>query len=234
MPFKPSDSEQRSPSLYYRGCWHRVSHDFIQYLHQLNMLLTCLAFLYLLELYNPKTFIIHAVSLGQASAHCPIFLTAASRRSQARVSVPMCPSTLSGRIPIRLGRPLPHQLTNRIQTPLVACGLSIPHSLSSYMRTMKLTRYQHPFRNVIPLYKVDYLYFTHPSAAFLGCPIIARLACNKHTATVRSEPGSNPSQLIYFFLLYSQNTIFFNLSGRPFSSNFSLFTNSLLLESFFL
>ena len=24
-PFKPSDSEQRSPPLSYRGCWHRVS-----------------------------------------------------------------------------------------------------------------------------------------------------------------------------------------------------------------
>ena len=31
----------------------------------------------------------HAVWLDQASAHCPIFLTAASRRSSVRVSVPM-------------------------------------------------------------------------------------------------------------------------------------------------
>ena len=27
--FKPNDSEQRSPPLYYRGCWHRVSRDFL-------------------------------------------------------------------------------------------------------------------------------------------------------------------------------------------------------------
>ncbi len=27
-PFKPSDTEQRSPPLSYRGCWHRVSRDF--------------------------------------------------------------------------------------------------------------------------------------------------------------------------------------------------------------
>ena len=27
--FKPNDSEQRLPPLYYRGCWHRVSRDFL-------------------------------------------------------------------------------------------------------------------------------------------------------------------------------------------------------------
>ena len=48
--------------------------------------------------YNPKTFILHAASLRQAFAHCAIFLTAASRRSLGRVSVPVCPSALSGRI----------------------------------------------------------------------------------------------------------------------------------------
>ncbi len=41
------------------------------------------------ELYNPKAFITHAAWLDQACAHCPIFPTAASRRSLARVSVPV-------------------------------------------------------------------------------------------------------------------------------------------------
>jgi hypothetical protein len=50
--------------------------------------------------YNPKTFIPHAASLGQAFAHCPKFPTAASRRSLGRVSVPVWPYTLSGRLPI--------------------------------------------------------------------------------------------------------------------------------------
>ena len=40
-------------------------------------------------LYNPKTFFTHAALLDQAFAHCPIFPTAASRRSLGRVSVPM-------------------------------------------------------------------------------------------------------------------------------------------------
>ena len=43
---------------------------------------------------------IHAASLRQAFAHCGIFLAAASRRSLDRISVPMCPITLSGRIPV--------------------------------------------------------------------------------------------------------------------------------------
>jgi hypothetical protein len=40
-------------------------------------------------LYNPKAFVTHAALLGQACAHCPKFLTAASRRSLGRVSVPV-------------------------------------------------------------------------------------------------------------------------------------------------
>ena len=50
--------------------------------------------------YNPKAVIPHAASLHQACAHCAIFPTAASRRSLGRVSVPMWPSTLSGRLPV--------------------------------------------------------------------------------------------------------------------------------------
>ena len=52
------------------------------------------------EVYNPKTFFLHAALLGQSFLHCPIFLTAASRRSLDRVSVPVWPITLSGRLTI--------------------------------------------------------------------------------------------------------------------------------------
>ena len=51
-------------------------------------------------LYNPKAFIAHAASLRQAFAHCGKFLTAASRRSLGRVSVPVWPTTLLGRLAI--------------------------------------------------------------------------------------------------------------------------------------
>ncbi len=50
--------------------------------------------------YDPKAFIPHAASLGQAFAHCRRSSTAASRRSLGSVSVPVWPTTLSGRLPI--------------------------------------------------------------------------------------------------------------------------------------
>ena len=50
------------------------------------------------EVYNPRAFILHAALLGQSFLHCPIFPTAASRRSLDRISVPMWPITLSGRL----------------------------------------------------------------------------------------------------------------------------------------
>ena len=40
-------------------------------------------------LYNPKAFFTHEVLLDQGCPHCPIFPTAASRRSLGRVSVPV-------------------------------------------------------------------------------------------------------------------------------------------------
>ena len=52
------------------------------------------------ELYNPKAFITHAALLGQGFPHCRKFPTAASRRSLGRVSVPVWPVTLSGRLRI--------------------------------------------------------------------------------------------------------------------------------------
>ncbi len=49
-------------------------------------------------LYNPQAFFTHAVLLDQASAHCPIFPTAASRRSLGRVSVPVWLIVLSDQL----------------------------------------------------------------------------------------------------------------------------------------
>ena len=50
--------------------------------------------------YDPKAFILHAASLGQAFAHCPRFPTAASRRSRGSVSVPLWPIILLDRLPV--------------------------------------------------------------------------------------------------------------------------------------
>ena len=50
--------------------------------------------------YTPKCFIPHVELLRQGCPHCAIFPTAASRRSLGRLSVPMWPIALSGRLPI--------------------------------------------------------------------------------------------------------------------------------------
>ncbi len=54
----------------------------------------------LTELYDPKAFFTHAALLRQAFAHCAKFLTAASRRSLDRVSVPVWLIILSDQLPI--------------------------------------------------------------------------------------------------------------------------------------
>jgi len=51
-------------------------------------------------LYAPKGFFEHAVSLDQAFAHCPRFSTAATRRCEARISVPLLGITLSRPLPV--------------------------------------------------------------------------------------------------------------------------------------
>ncbi len=51
-------------------------------------------------LYNPKAFFTHAAWLDQGCPHCPIFLTAASRRSPGRVSVPVWLIILSDQLRI--------------------------------------------------------------------------------------------------------------------------------------
>ncbi len=55
---------------------------------------------HLTELYDPKAFIAHAALLDQTFVHCPIFPTAASRRSLDRVSVPVSLIILSDQLTI--------------------------------------------------------------------------------------------------------------------------------------
>ena len=90
--FTPSNSGQRLHPTYYRGCWHVVSR--------------CLFPGYRPSsppgkaVYTPKGSVLHAASLGQACAHCQNSLTAASRRSLGRVSVPVWLAVLSDQLRI--------------------------------------------------------------------------------------------------------------------------------------
>ncbi len=65
-----------------------------------------------------RAVILHAAWLGQTFVHCPIFLTAASRRSRARVSVPVWLIMLSHQLLIvgLVGRYPANYLINR--TPI--------------------------------------------------------------------------------------------------------------------
>ena len=99
-PFTPSESEQRSGHLYYRGCWHRFSRPFLSVYHQRCRVLTVSRFSTVTGVYNPKAFILHAASLRQGFPHCERFSTAATRRCLGRVSVPVWPTILSDRLPV--------------------------------------------------------------------------------------------------------------------------------------
>ncbi len=69
MPFTPNKSGQRLPPLYYRGCWHRVSRGLFYLYCQTSRLFTLKPSSRSKEVYNPKTFILHAVC---SIRHSPI------------------------------------------------------------------------------------------------------------------------------------------------------------------
>ena len=113
-PFKPSESEQRSHGLSYRGCWHKLSPCFLWRLvnHAGEPAWTSSR---LTAVYNPKAFLPHAASLGQACAHCRRFSTAATRRCLGSVSVPVVGAMLSHPLGISglVGRYLTNYLVPR-------------------------------------------------------------------------------------------------------------------------
>jgi len=136
--------------------------------------------------YNPKAFILYAVSLRQAFAHCGRFSTAASRRSLGSVSVPVWPVVLSDRLPVialvsfhltnkLIGRnPLPQQQPKPPFTTwtMLSCGPSgIIHRFQRLSRSGGYVDYV--LLTLSPLYSPE--------------GFRARLACLIHTANVRSD-----------------------------------------------
>ncbi len=106
-PFTPSKSGQRLPPTYYRGCWHVVSRGLFSGYRLL--LFPCQRSL------QPESLLPSRGVAGQTCVHCPIFPTAASRRSLGRISVPMWPVNLSVRLLIvaLVGRYLTNKLIRR-------------------------------------------------------------------------------------------------------------------------
>ncbi len=89
----------------------------------------------------------------------------------------------------RLGRPLPHQLTNQTQAHLTAKALIELPFPKKPLRLPSLYPVLARLSSGYPNCKVDYLRVTHPYATLLRiAPVHVRLACVRHAASVRSEP----------------------------------------------
>ena len=146
------------------------------------------------KVYNPKTFFPHAASLGQACAHCPIFPTAASRRSLDRFSVPMWPIDLSVRLPIvglggryltncLIGRePILQRIAPLARSP---CGVRASYGISTSFPVLSHSARQ-----------VAHALLTRPPLTQDRSPLSVRLECVRHAASVHPEPGSNSLSVV--------------------------------------
>ncbi len=171
--FTPSNSEQRLHPPYYRGCWHGVSRCFLQWYHQFSRILPDRTFSHLTELYNPKAFFTHAALLRQGFPHCAKFLTAASRRSLARVPVPVWLIILSDQLTIvaLVG----HYPTNKlmVREPILKRQLSRRGHLSPgrpspsglYRVLVPLSRGYPRFKGRLPTRYSPVRHFTLPAEA---------------------------------------------------------------------
>ena len=139
------------------------------------------------EVYNPQAVIPHAVLLRQAFAHCGKFPTAASRRSLDGVSVPVCLIVLSNQILIVAL--VSHYLTNKLISRKLLSRRKNPFHSKAYgvlavvsncysFLEGRLSIHYSPVRHLADKYSKLY-------------PVLVRLACVRHAASVHSEPGSN-------------------------------------------
>ena len=144
--------------------------------------------------------------LHQGFPHCAIFPTAASRRSLGRVSVPMWPFTLSGRLCIiaLVSRYLTNQLMHRRiihvqgRSPFNRKKMP-PCHLSGFSRRFHLLSRAH---GQIPYVLLTRSPLTSNEQAHLPS---VRLACIRHAASVHPEPGSNSP----FDLALTLSSVFF-------------------------
>jgi hypothetical protein len=130
----------------------------------------------------------------QACAHCEQFPTAASRRSLGRVSVPVWPSALSGRLPIEAL--VGHYPTNKLigRRSLFKCQvlrspalISTDPKVGYYAVLALLSEGCPPLEGRSPTRYSPVCHSTRSPKAANS----VRLACVRHAASVDSEPGSN-------------------------------------------
>ena len=133
-------------------------------------------------LYNPRAFIAHAASLGQACAHCRRSSTAASRRSLASVAVPVAQVVLSHLLGILalVGRYLTNKLIPRGPLPR-RNSFRIKNRHPRY-----IARYYPPVRETIPVPGVGYPRLTAPFATSPGVAPGIRSTCMPNPRRQRS------------------------------------------------
>ena len=175
------------PPTYYRGCWHVVSRGFlIKYRHSATISCSRRSS-FITEVYNPKTFFLHAALLGQGFPHCRKFPTAASRRSLGRVSVPVWPVTLSGRLRIvaLVGRYPADQLM-RHKSILYQCFEALLIRSPCSVRTLSLIHIYVPVG--IPCY--DFTPIINPTldSSFLAVRPPASGVINSREMCIRDSP----------------------------------------------
>ena len=134
------------------------------------------------EVYNQKVVILHAVSLRQGCPHCGRFLTAASRRSLGRVSVPVWLVVLSDQLHVIAL--VSHYLTNKL-----ICRRPLPNRESFTLSGLSGISTDFSMLS-LSLGWVPTCY----AAVRRSSRRVARLACVRRTASVHSEPGSNSSK----------------------------------------
>ena len=132
--------------------------------------------------------------LHQACAHCAIFPTAASRRSLGRISVPVWPDTLSGRLPVvaLVG----HHPTNKLigRGPIPHRKSFPPHSMQSVVLSGIRPSFPGLSRSAG---QITHVLLTRSPLVYPRRGLTVRLACVKHAASVRPEPGSNSPNKIH-------------------------------------
>ena len=135
-------------------------------------------------LYNPKAFIAHAASLGQACAHCRRSSTAATRRCLASVAVPVARVVLSH--PLGISALVSRYLTNQLipREPLPRRN-SFPEEK---MPSPQLAGYYPSVRTAIPVPGVGYPRLTAPFATSPGrvTPTGIRSTCMPNPRRQRS------------------------------------------------
>ena len=142
--FTPNKSGQRSQPTYYRGCWHVVSRCLFLRYRRVSSLRKAV--------YDPRAFIPHAAWLHQGFPHCAKFLTAASRRSLGRVSVPVWLVILSDQLPIAalVGHYPTNKLIGRRPLPKRLATLSTEMNRWSHAVLAPLSRSYPPLRGRSP------------------------------------------------------------------------------------